>query len=134
MESSEELPVLNTERNRWHDEIKKLKEENERLDTKYHHELLDWRKTFDKQLGQILDLKKELSELKKKPEKSTDVNTTSALRQLATHVNTFLGLYDPKVFDGNTETARRLRDIRDRARAALEYATLTPPTLSETKK
>lgn len=93
-----------------------LREQLKVLEERRSQEMASFQRTYDKMLGEELRLKEELA---KKP--TSDANVVTALRQLATHVITFIELYDPKMLEGDYDSARRLRDIRDRARAALEH-------------
>jgi hypothetical protein len=99
-----------------------LRERLVALEQRRADEQASFQRTFDKMLGEELRLKEELA---KKP--AADERVATALRQLATHVLTFVALYDPKMVEGEGEAARCLRDVRERARAVLEHA--APPAV-----
>jgi hypothetical protein len=106
-------------------DIVRLEAENDALRAQYAElerrraeEQASFQRTFDKMLGEELRLKEELA---RKPAALPDARVAVALRQLATHVLTFVALYDPKMVEGESDAARRLRDVRERARAALEH-------------
>ena len=98
-------------------ENEKLKEKLRALEERRSEEMASFQRTYDKQIGVELSLQEELA---KKP--APDAQTVTALRQFATHVLTFVALYDPKMLEGDGDAARRLRDVRERARAVLEHA------------
>lgn len=106
-----------------------LREQLAALERRRSDEQASYQRTFDKMIGEELRLKAALAERPATP----DARVATALRQLATHVLTFLALYDPKAIEGDGESARRLREVRERARAALEHvpAEAVPANLSK---